>query len=145
MVKKEIKFVPGYATDDSYHGMHIFFILSDKDLAVVWQLNTDWTPQKGLALSRWDRVIHHLCECHPYSYGIDWHSTVPLSSEECESPNCEFLSGKTCHGGHTDLTDDLFPRFVEAGEPAVWEELQRRFDKLKKEQIEAKEDIARYG
>ena len=67
--------------------------------------------------------------CHPLPADVGYHSLKPTYAEQtiCQD-KCEYLDGNACYYDGSSLQAKiLYWQFVEHGEVAVWEELERRY------------------
>ena len=110
--------------------MHVVFTLLGEKGAVVFEAETKWYPphvQKEHYDNRHDRSPNNYFELHPYGWDLGYHSYTQLRESSSAMEDCHIL-GQTCYYDGSSLNAlDIVPKFLEHGEEAVWEVLDKYY------------------
>ena len=149
---KKIEFAPAYDKrhdnpNKNYgiHGVNIRWLLIGETLATQFLVFTNWqlkNVQDELVTKAYQGIqsgeSKFLIEMMlPMAADVGYHSLFPLYDDDRPTGDlCEYLGGKPCYYDGSGLrAEDLYWKFVERGEDAIWESLQDDYNCYLQEQI----------
>ena len=134
--EQRIEFQPGYnRKEEGYgvHGMAIRFLLVCELGTVQFVMNTGWVP--GITGRRFENPSYsatkeharRIAELSPLAVDLGYHwrtNPHPDSDYTYKTEKCAALDGADCwYDGSGLNAERVMERFIDEGEPAVWEEL----------------------
>lgn len=131
--QRAMQFGVGYNCDargprsHGVHGMELRFYLLGPRGATQFVMSTDWVPGKlspghglpplGSALSDRARRLY------PMGMDLGYHAYKPQYDGQLKMPDCHLLDGDCFYDGSGLNADRVMNRFIEGGEPVIWQEL----------------------
>ncbi len=117
-MEKRIVFKPAKGK----RGMDLFFYLSGKHGTIQFLINTNWR------LPHLSRTTHDIL---PEPVDLGYHSKHPIYEGQAPTFDyCEITGGPCYYDGSTLAAEDLFQEFLEGGNDAVWQELERQYRRV---------------
>lgn len=145
--RREVVFHPAYDKRNSdpnknygIHGVNLTFYLHGPKGVIQFVIYTNW--QLPHVQAEFDARPPH--REYPYLFhspqpaDIGYHSPVPMY--EGQTPmkgECSILGGKCYYDGSSLMAEDVFKVLVEGGDEALWKELERRYNEMLTERVEA--------
>lgn len=125
---RQLTFCPAYSTPEHGNGaMKMIFALKGKAGAIVFDFNTQWYNEAGIA--DMVRRVGKDGEKHGSPFGIlSFHSPIPLALDQSEN-KCSHTETGTCYSGSTYCNEDIVEELLSHGEARLWEILNERYEK----------------
>lgn len=111
---------PGSGGSHGKGGLKIHFVTKGDLGAIEFILGTGWYPQFAIPSNIETRYCEWGGEAYPYTIG--YHSKTPMYDDhEVSAMKCEYLDGKPCYSGESNLRSyDAMYALVNGGEEALW-------------------------
>lgn len=123
--ERSICFEPGFNSGDRQYGvssMKVRFILRGPLGATQFLLYTGWTP---------GRIENRAYPESSMGADVGYHARTRQYEGQDDMGDCEYLDGARCfYDGSGLAASELFKRFAEEGEEAVWQVLRDWHDRL---------------